>query len=617
MLAKKVLILLVVIALLSTLAIACGTQPQPATVVETVVVTKESEPVTVVQTVEVVKEVEVEKVVTQEVITEVDPNALPPEETLVYNLGLGDVPTLDPALATDNPSLTVSSELFTGLTSLDETGAVQPGLAAEWSVSNDGLVYTFKLRDDISWVKYNNATGQIEQVLNDEGQPRLVTANDFVYGIKRTLDPATASQYAYVNWLIKNAQAVNGGADDADQNPLYSKLDEIGVKALDDFTLEITLAEPSAFLPSIASMWINWAQPHWLIEAKGDRWIEAGIIHSYGPYALKAWRHDVELTLMANPFWPGSKAVPKPQIKYIHFTLLDQTSAFANYEAGLADVVQVPLTDLDRVKADPALSKELSLTASACTGYIGFNVHKPPFDDVNIRRAFSWAIDRTALVDNVIKSGQPARWLIRPGLTAAPNPAAGDDFGAPLTAQVAEAKKLLAESSYGSAEALPEITLMVPPRDDWVQAAEVIQQMWQDNLGVKVNLVTQERKVFFDTLATDPPQVWRLGWCMDYPDADNFAQVFRSDSPLNSPQWRNAAYDQLIDAAAREPHVAKRKALYIQAEKILIEEDAVIAPLIWESQVELTKPRVKRTFGLIQAFENWALDSTGVSNKEQ
>jgi oligopeptide transport system substrate-binding protein len=612
MFVKKVLLLLVVITFLSALAIACGSaQPQPVTVVETVVIEKEvqGEPVTVVKTVEVVKEVEVEKVVTREVevVTEVDANALPPEETLVYNLGLGDVPTLDPALATDNPSLTASSELFIGLTSLDESGAVQPGMATEWSISNDGLVYTFKLRDDVSWVKYNNATAEVEQVLDNEGKPRPVTAHDFVYGIRRTLDPATASQYAYVNWLIKNAQAVNGGADDADQNPLSGKLDEIGVSAVDDFTLEITLAEPSAFFPSIASMWINWAQPQWLIEEKGDRWIEAGIIHSYGPYALKAWRHDVDLTLTANPFWPGSASNPKPQIRYILFTLLDQTSAFANYEADLADVVQVPLTDLDRVKADPVLSKELSLTPSACTGYLGFNVNKPPFDDVNVRKAFSWAIDRTALVDNVVKSGQPARWFIRPSLTAAPSPET-DDFGAPLTANVAAAKTFLAESSYGSAAALPEITLMLPPRDDWVQTAEAIQQMWQDNLGVKVNLVTQERKVFFDTLATDPPQIWRLGWCMDYPDADNFAQVFRSDSYLNNPKWSNPAYDELIDAAARETDAAKRKDLYVQAEKILIEEEAVIAPLIWESQVELTKPRVKRTFGQIQAFEKWSLD---------
>lgn len=296
---------------------------------------------------------------------------------------------------------------------------------------------------------------------------------------------------------------------------------------------------------------------------------------------------------------------------------MSQTAAFANYEAGQADIVQVPLTDLDRVKTDPTLSKELSQTPSACTGYLGFNVNKPPFDDVNVRKAFSWAIDRTALVDDVIKSGQPARWFIRPGLTAAPDPAAGDDFGAPLTANVAAAQKLLAESSYGSVKALPEITLMTPPRDDWVQTAEVIQQMWRDNLGVQVNLVTQERKVFFDTLATDPPQVWRLGWCMDYPDADNFAQVFHSGSQLNSVHWSNKTYDQLVDSAAQETDAAKRKELYVQADKILVEEEAVIAPLLWESQVELTKPRVQRTFGLVQTFENWTLDSEYISHKEK
>ncbi|NJN94886.1 MAG: peptide ABC transporter substrate-binding protein [Anaerolineales bacterium] len=602
MFAKKVLIFLVIMVFSSTLTIACG-GAQPSALAA-----GEKEVTGSTAMVETVKEGEVEKTVASKATTEADPNALPPEETLVYNLGEGDVPTLDPALATDNPSLTVSGELFIGLASLNETGAVKPGMATEWTISADGLVYTFTLRNDVPWVTYNHATGEVEQVLNDQGQPRLVTAHDFVYGIRRTLDPATASQYAYVNWVIKNAQTVNGGADDADQNPLYGKLDKIGVRAVDDFTLAVTLTEPSAFFPSIASMAVNWAQPQGLIEEKGDRWIEAGVIHSYGPYALKAWQHDVDLTLTTNPFWPGSETSPKPQIKHIRFTLLDQSAAFANYEAGLADVVQPPLTDLDRVKADPTLSKELSQTPSACTGYLGFNVNKPPFDDVNVRKAFSWAIDRTALADNVVKSGQPARWFIRPGLTAAPDPAAGDDFGAPITASVTEAKKFLAESSYGSAQALPEITLMLSPREDWVQAAEAIQQMWRDNLGVQVNLVTQEPKVFFDTLATDPPQVWRLGWCMDYPDADNFAQVFRSDSYLNDSKWSNPAFDKLVEIAAHETDAVRRKELYIQAEKILIEEDAVIAPLMWESQVELTKPRVQRTFGLVQTFENWSFN---------
>ncbi len=620
MFSKKLIVLLAVVALLSVIA-ACGgaVQPQTVTVVETVVVEKEvqGETITVVETVEVIKEVE--KVVTQEVevVKEVavDPDALPPEETLFYggsNMGAGDVPTLDPSLAVDTTSIQMGVELFVGLTRLhEETGAVEPGMATEWTVSDDGLVYTFKLRDDVPWVKYNNATGEVEQVMDDEGNPRIVNANDFVYGVQRTLDPATVSDYAYVNHLIKNAQAVNGAAEDADQNPLYGQLDQIGVRAVDDFTVEYTLEQPAAFFPSIASMWINWAEPQWLIEEKGDRWVEAGILQSYGPYALKDWTHDVSITLIANPFWPGSDSVPQPSIKYVHSQMLDESPQFANYEAGLTDVSRVPLPELDRVRADPTLSEELNTPGVSCTYYYGFNVTKPPLDDVNVRKALSWAIDRTLIVENVTKGGQlPARWFTRPGLTAAPDPAV-DDFGAPVTAEVDQATEFLAQSSYGSADALPEITLMMNQVEAHVKIGEAIQQMWEENLGIKVNLVQQEWKVYLETLDEDPPQVFRLGWCIDYPDASNFAKdVFRSDSGNNHTKWVNPEYDEIVDEAARETDPEKRKELYVQAEKILVEEDAAITPIYWYTNVEVTKPYVTRTFGAggQEAFEKWSLN---------
>jgi oligopeptide transport system substrate-binding protein len=605
MFSKKVVLLFVTIALLSLVAAQCSAaQPQTVTVVETVEVVKEVEKV-VTKEVEVVKEVST------------DPNALPPNETLFYGgsqVGAGDIPTLDPSIAEDTSSIQFGSELFGGPIQLnEETSASEPGMATEWNISDDGLVYTFKLRDDVPWVKYNNATGEVEQVMDDEGKPRMVNANDFVYGIKRTLDPKTASNYAYVNWIIKNAQEVNGGAEDADKNPLYGKLDEIGVRAVDDFTLEITLKEPAAYFLGVASMWINWAEPQWLIEEKGDRWIEAGILQSYGPYALKEWTHDVSITLIANPFWPGTDSRPKPSIKYVHAEFLDESAQFANYESDLLDVSVVPLPELDRVKADPTLSKELKISPELSTYYYGFNVTKPPFDDVNVRKAFSWAVDRTLLVENVTKGGQaPARWFSRPGLAAAPDPEAGDDFGPPIKADVAKAKEFLAASKeYPTADKLPEITLMVNQVEGHVKIAEAIQQMWEENLGVKVNLVTQEWKVYLDTLDNDPPQIWRLGWAPDYPDASNFARdVFRSDSGNNHTKWKNEEFDKIVDEAARETDPQKRHDLYVQAEKILVDQDAVIIPLYWYTRVAVTKPTVERTFSgsAREAFEKWKLN---------
>lgn len=604
MFSKKAILLLVTVALLSVIAAQCSAaQPQTVTVVETVQVEK-------------VVTKEVEKVVTQEVVKEVDVNALPPAETLYYggaNAGVGDIPTLDPSRTEDSVSIQFGSEMFVGPTHLnEETSATEPGMATEWKVSKDGLVYTFKLRNDVPWVKYNNATGEVEQVMDDEGKPRMVNANDFVYGIRRTLNPATASPYAYVNHIIKNAAEVNGANDTEDKkDPLSGKLDEVGVKAVDDFTLEYTLTQPASYFPAIASMWMNFAQPQWLIEEKGDRWIEAGLIQTYGPYTLKSWEHDVSVTLIANPFWPGTDSIPKPSIKYVHSQFLDESAQFANYEADLNDVSAVPLTELDRIRADAALSKELATPGILCTYYYGFNVTKPPFDDVNVRKAFSWAIDRTAIVENVTKGGQtPARFFARPGLTAAPDPKKVD-FGPPVTADLAKAKEFLAASKYPTADKLGEITFMTNQVEGHVKIAEAIQQMWEEAFGVKVNLVTQEWKVFLQTRHDDPPQIARNGWCQDYPDADNFLRVvMRSDSPQNDTRWKNAEFDKLVDEAAVETDVAKRQDLYTKAEKILVDDDAAIMPIYWYTRVEVTKPSVTRTNGVggQEAFEKWKLN---------
>jgi len=531
-------------------------------------------------------------------------------ETLVLDVSYQDLPTLDPSLAKDTSTIDSGVELFPGLIRLhEETGEVQPGMATGWDVSDDGRVVTFHIREDVPWVKLNNATGVVEQVRDDEGNIRMVNAKDFVYGVKRSLDPGTGSPYAYVNWVIKNASAVNGrhGEDD----PLFGDLDAIGVTALDDFTLQYTLEAPAAFFLPIASMWVNWAQPEWLIEEKGDRWIEAGIIQSYGPYALFDWTHDVSITFVANPFWPGSESIPKPSIKYVHGVFLDAPEAFANYEAGLLDKSEVPLTEIDRIKADPTLSEELNIYPDTCSYYYGFNVTKPPFDDAKVRKAFSWAIDRTALVEHVTKSGQePARWFSRPGLTAAPNPALGDDFGPPATADVEQARKFLADSSYGGAENLPEITLMHNESAAHTRIAEAIRQMWEEALGVDVNIASQEWKVYLQILEEDPPQIWRLGWCDDYPDASNFARdVFRSDSGNNHTRWRNEEFDALVDEAALEADLERRHDLYVEAEKILVEDDTVIIPIYWYAGVELTKPYVIRTFGKggQNYWEKWSL----------
>jgi len=319
--------------------------------------------------------------------------------------------------------------------------------------------------------------------------------------------------------------------------------------------------------------------------------------------------HEASITIIANPFWPGTPAIPKPKINEVTFYMLDDTPSMANYETGKQDYTPVPLADIDRVKADPKLSKELVIAPSMCTYYYGFNTKKKPFDNPKVRLAFSMAVDRQSLVKNVTKGGQePAQWFARPGLTAAPTIKDYPNLGVKFDA--AKAKALLAEAGYPDGKGLPEITLMYNTHEGHKKIAEAVQQMWKTNLGVEVKVANQEWKVYLKTLQTDAPQVWRLGWCQDYPDANNFTkEVFRTGGhEYKSTNWSNKKFDDLVDKAMVETDLKKRTELYAQAEQILVYEDAAMIPFYWYTRVTLTKPYVKRTFSASageERFEKW------------
>jgi len=580
---------------------ACGPAPTPtpAPTQTPVVITKEV-------TKEVPKEVIKEVVVT--------PTPAPITGKLFLNMGPGDIPTIDPALSTDTSSVQIVEETTVGLTRQNEvTTATEPGMAEKWSVSADGLTWTFNLRKDIKWVKYNAATGKVEVIKDADGKDRLVTAKDFEYGTKRTINPATASDYAYVlNMFIKGAEAWNTADTKALSAEELKKLeDAVGVKAVDDWTLQFTILEPSGFFPSVAGMWVCHAQPSWLIEERGDRWTEAGFFQGYGPYTLKEWVHESHIVLIANPFWPGTANIPKPKINEITWYMLDDTPAMANYETGKQDVAGVPLADMDRVKADAKLSKELNIAPILCTYYYGFNTKKPPMDNPKVRLAFSMAVDRASLIKNVTKGEQePAQWFGRPGLAGAPTMKDYPDLGVKF--DPVKAKALLAEAGYPDGKGLPEITLMYNTSEGHKKIAEAIQQMWKQYLGVEVKVANQEWKVYLVTIQEDAPQIFRLGWCQDYPDENNFIkEVFRTGGhESKSTNWSNPEFDKLVDEAGRETDLAKRLALYVKAEEILVKTDAVMIPIYWYTGVTLTKPYVTRTFsvlGGLQHIEKWSV----------
>jgi oligopeptide transport system substrate-binding protein len=540
-------------------------------------------------------------------------------KALHLNMGPGDIPTIDPSLTTDTSSVQIVEETTVGLTRQNEvTTNVEPGMATKWDISQDGKTYTFHLRTDVPWVKYDSKTGQVVKVQDCNGNDRMVTANDFLYGIQRTLAPATASDYAYVlAFAVQGAADYNSGKN-KDPN-------SVAVKVVDPATLEVTFNQAAVFDANIIGMWVAHAEPSWLIDgddctqARGDKWTETGFFQGYGPYTLKEWVHDSTITLIKNPFWPGSDSVPQAKIDEVTWSMLDDSPAFADYEAGNLDVANVPLADIDRVKADPTLSKELKIQPVMCTYYYGFNTKAKYVDDPRVRLALSESVDRQSLIDNVLKGGQePAQWFARPGLAGAPTIADYPDLGVKFdpTDAKAQLQSYLDEKKM-TVDQL-DITLMYNTSSAHQAIAEAIQQMWKDNLGLTVKLINQEWKVFLKTIVSpNTPQIFRLGWCQDYPDANNFDKEAvgyggSANPPNGGLNWKNDQYEQIVAQAATEPDPKKRTDLYAQAENILVKTDAALIPIYWYTGVACTKPYVTRTYsvlGGLEHIEKWDLTS--------
>jgi len=524
--------------------------------------------------------------------TPVPPKPTKPPEPTYLNMNLGgEPPTIDPALATETSSVQGAELLFLGLTDYDdETSEVIPELATTWSVSSDGRTLVFDMDGGPCWMQYDPASGKVEK-------KRPVTAHDVEYGVKRTLDPETGSAYAYLLYIIKGAEAANTGE---------GSLDDVGVRALDDYTVEFELAPPAAYFPGIAGMWPARPVPQEVIEEHGDQWTEPENIWTNGPYLLDTWEHGSKMVLVKNPEHPDAADVQIDKINL--FMVTEDSTALAMYENGELDVTSPPLEDLDRVKVDPVLSKELYIAPVLCTAYYGFNTTKSPVDNKHVRRALSHAIDRQTLIDTVLKGEQkPAKTFTCPGIFGSP---AEDPSFPAIEFNPEQAKKELELAGYPDGAGFPEMTLMHNTSEGHEKIAEFIQANWNEHLGIEVELADQELMVYLETVTEDAPQIFRLGWMAEYPDPENYLLSLHSTKGTNLIRWNNSEFDQLVEQAAFETDPEKRKELYLRAEEILCVDEAGIIPIYYYTRVVLTKPYVERTYAPLggQHIDRWTVN---------
>ena len=550
------------------------------------------------------------------------------------NLGT-EPPTADPALATDTTSVTIIEQMFLGLTDLaEEDMSPIPELATSWEISEDATEFIFHLRKDVHWVHCDPETGEVTQL------DRVVNAHDVVYGVLRTLDPRTASDYAYVLYIIKGAYDFNTADPEAEN---FEELKAaVGVEAVDDWTVKFTLRTPAVYFLQIASMWVARPQPQWAIEEYGEKWTEPGNIVTNGPYCMKEWVHEDHMVMVKNPYWPDWDKV-EGNIDEIYFTMVQEASTeFAMYLNDELDYSGVPLPEMDHVKSDPVLSQQLTIRPFPCTYYYGFTTTKPPVDDPRVRRALSMAIDRVTLVEEVTKGGQIPANTFAPGMIF--GNAAGDPDIAPWALPkdmggwgyeraVEEARRLMAEAGYPEGEGL-ELLLMHNVSEAHARIAQAIQAMWLEAFPkANIRIETQEWKVYLKTIAKDTPienvpHIWRLGWCQDYPDENNWVhEVFNPVEGANRPRLSMddphpvvyngeettigalvKRFSDLTLRAQMEQDPEVRKALYKEAEKLLCDDICAIAPIYYYTQVTLTKPWLTRHWHDTPHYETWFID---------
>ncbi|GHU63314.1 ABC transporter substrate-binding protein [Clostridia bacterium] len=503
------------------------------------------------------------------------------KEALGKNLDLrvsvGSEPqTMDPQLNRMADTSMILQTLFEGLMTFRDLGNgksdIVPGQIKEYTLSEDGLTYTFFLRDDIFW---------------HDGQ--AVTAKDFVYAWRRLVNPDTAAEYSHVLEMVKNAKKIITGETDPQ---------ELGIEATDEKTLVVTLEVPCAYFLEICAFGVTAPTRQDMFEQYGEQWTQKK--ESYignGPYKMQTWMHNEKIVVeKSDTFYEYEQLGPDS----ITFVLMDDYNAMLNaFNNNELDFVRnVPVDEIDRLKAE----EKLKTVESLGTYYLSMNHTKAPFDDPRVREAFSLAIDRNFIVEQVTKTEQkPAGGFLPFGVFDENKKDFREEVGDFYSVKLEDneengekARALLAEAGFPGGEGFPTVEYLYNTGDVHRKTAEALQEMWQTVLGIKVTLANQDWAIFLSTLQDGDFQIARDSWYADYHDPSTFLNLFVSTAGdgNNHPRYNNAQYDELMEKASLEVDTAKRWEYLQEAEKIGMGESFII-PLYYYTASYLFNDRLE------------------------
>jgi oligopeptide transport system substrate-binding protein len=483
--------------------------------------------------------------------------------TQVFRKNNGTEPgTLDPHRAEGVPASNVLRDLFEGLVKEDPSGAYISGAAESWSLSEDAKTYVFKMRENGKW-----SNGDV------------VTAEDFVYGLRRSVDPATLSNYSSMLYPIKNARDIVLGKRSSET---------LGVRANGPTTLIIELEEPTPYFLSLLTHSTTYATHRPSVEKFGARFTRPGNLVGNGAFKLEEWRVQSHIKLVRNTEYWDNKNTTLEEVYY--YPIDDVNSSFKRYRAQELDFTETVLAEqLPWIRQ--CLPGDLKISPYFGSYYYGFNNTQPPFKNKpKLRTALSMAVDRSVITDIILGAGQiPAYSLVPSVKTFKAVPANWSQWTQEQRNQ--EAQRLYSEAGFSKEKPL-EVEILYNTSDNHKRIALAIAAMWKQTLGVKTTLRNQEWKVFLETRRLKQgTQVYRAGWIGDYDDPYTFSQLLHSENEMNHPGYSSEEYDELINLAATKNAGESRLDVLRQAEKAML-EDMPIIPIYFYVSQHLIKPQV-------------------------